>query len=95
MYRRALFERALPYYEALEGHLIMAEDLCFSAVLFYFARTISFSEYSWYFYYQHAGASTSLAGGFSKYVKKHRRPAPRLRLYRRFFAQGARFRKNF
>ena len=69
VYRRALFERALPYYEALEGHLIMAEDLCFSAVLFYFARTISFSEYSWYFYYQHAGASTSLAGGFSKYVK--------------------------
>ncbi len=69
VYRRALFERALPYLEALEGHLIMAEDLCFSAVLFYFARTISFSEYSWYFYYQHAGASTSLAGGFSKYVK--------------------------
>ena len=69
IYRRALFERALPYYESLEGHLIMAEDLCFSVVLFYFAQSIAFSEYSYYFYYQHAGASTSLAGGFPKYVK--------------------------
>lgn len=69
VYRRALFERALPYLEELEGHLIMAEDLCFSVVLFYFARSIAFSEYSYYFYYQHADASTSLAGGMDKYVK--------------------------
>lgn len=69
VYRRALFERALPYYEALDGHLIMAEDLCFSVVLFYFAQSIAFSEYSYYFYYQRADASTSLAGGVQKYVK--------------------------
>ena len=69
VYRREILEKSLPYYEKIEKHLIMAEDFCYSTVLFFHAKTISYSEYSYYFYFQHSGASTSLAGGIKKYLK--------------------------
>ena len=69
IYSKSIWERALPYLTRQEDHMIMTEDFVFSTVLFYFAKKISSVEYSFHFYYQHAAASTSLAGGYKKYKK--------------------------
>ena len=60
IYKRSLFASAMPFFESVRGHLIMGEDILFSAVLHYYARSFSKVDYAYYFYIQHAAASTTL-----------------------------------
>ncbi len=69
LYKRRVWDLALPYLYKQSEHLIMAEDFVFSTCLFFFARKISYVNYSYHFYYQHKEASTSLSGGYNKYLK--------------------------
>lgn len=69
LYSKKIWEKAVPYYEKLTEHLIMAEDFAYSAVLFYYAKKYTTIEYEGYYYYQNTNASTSLAGNVNKYLK--------------------------
>ncbi len=62
LYSKTLWDLAMPYLEKQDKHLIMAEDLAYSSVLFYFANKMSSVDYSYYFYFQNENASTSLDG---------------------------------
>lgn len=58
LYARELFERCIPYYEKLQEHIVMTEDIAFSVPLFYFAKKTAVSVGSIYFYCRNAGSST-------------------------------------
>lgn len=58
LYRRDLFDRCIPYYEKLQEHIVMTEDIAFSVPLFYFAKKTAISAGSIYFYCRNAGSST-------------------------------------
>ena len=69
LYKRELWQRAMPYLSRVDRHLIMCEDFLFSSLLFTFARRVAFTEYGRYYYYQHSAASTGAGGGYEKYRK--------------------------
>ena len=68
--RRDLWERCLPYYAPLHGHIVMTEDVAFSTVLFCEAKTVAREEHGAYFYYRN---ETSATGGEMPYgkLRKH------------------------
>ncbi len=71
LYKKELWDRCLPYFEKLDKHVVMTEDLAFSCVLFYFAKKVARAENSVYFYCQHSEASTSSSRiHFLEYKKK-------------------------
>ena len=61
LYSMKLWKKARPEYDAIDTHLIMAEDIVYSLVLFYYAKRMAFSDHDAYFYYRHESASTSSA----------------------------------
>lgn len=69
LYKKELWDSALPYFEKQKQHLIMTEDVVFSSVIFYFAKKISHVDYSYYFYFRHKGASTGLDNDSKKFAK--------------------------
>lgn len=69
IYRRELWQKALPVLKRQEKHLIMTEDFVFSSVLVHFAESLSYVKYGAYFYFQNESASTSLTGGKKKFQK--------------------------
>ena len=69
LYKKSIWDLALPYLNKQTQHLIMTEDFVFSSIIFSFVRKISYVDYSYHFYYQHQGASTSLNGNYKKYLK--------------------------
>lgn len=59
LYRKSLWDRCAPYYQSgITSHVVMAEDIAFSTVLFYFAKSVAAVENDAYFYCQHKDAST-------------------------------------
>ena len=69
LYKKELWDKALPFLMNQKKHLIMTEDFVFSSIIFFFAKKISSVDYAFHFYYQHPGASTSANGNFKKYQK--------------------------
>lgn len=69
LYRKELWDKALPILKKQDKHLIMAEDFVFSSIIINFAQKLSSVEYGCYYYFQHSGASTSLNGNVTKFVK--------------------------
>lgn len=69
LYGKKLWDKALPILKRQDKHLIMTEDFVFSSVIMNFAQRLSSVEYGCYYYFQHSGASTSLNGSITKYVK--------------------------
>ena len=71
LYKKELWDRCLPYFEKLDKHVVMTEDMAFSCVLFYFVKKAARAENSVYYYCQHSEASTSSSHLlFSEYKKK-------------------------
>lgn len=71
LYSRKIWEKALPYLKKQKDHLIMAEDVVFSSVLYYFAEKFTSSEYAWYYYVQNDGASTNISNATKKKFEKN------------------------
>ena len=69
IYRKSLWDKAITVLRRQTEHLIMAEDFVFSSVLINFAEKLSCVNFGCYFYFQHSGASTSLNGNKSKFIK--------------------------
>lgn len=70
LYRKTLWDQCAPYYEKITGHVIMTEDIAFSTVLFYFAKSVSTVPNDAYFYCANENASTNSEGlPFAKFKK--------------------------
>lgn len=59
LYSRKLWNRCVPYYEKIDQHIIMTEDIAFSSVLFYFAQSVTTTANDAYFYCANDNASTN------------------------------------
>lgn len=59
LYRRELVEKCLPYFEKIDFHLVMGEDILFSSIFYTIAQSLSFVNADAYFYFRHSEASTS------------------------------------
>lgn len=70
IYKKTLWDRCVPYYEKISGHVIMTEDIAFSTVLFYFAKRVTTVPNDAYFYCANENASTNSEGlSFLKFKK--------------------------
>lgn len=73
LYSMELWKKARPYYEKIQGHLIMTEDIAYSSVLFYFSKKVATVPNDAIFYCENESASTNTQhitlGKFSKNVK--------------------------
>lgn len=72
LYSMELWKKARPYYNKIQGHLIMTEDIAYSSVLFYFAKKAATVPNDAIFYCENEIASTNTQhltfGKFSKNV---------------------------
>lgn len=59
VYRKALFDRCMPWFERLDRHIIMTEDIAFSCVLLYEAQKLRRIRGDGVFYCTHPSSSTS------------------------------------
>lgn len=70
IYKRQLWETALPYLKNIGSHVIMTEDIAFSSVLFSFARRVTAVRNNGYFYCENKDASTDSSNlPIGKYTK--------------------------
>ncbi len=69
LYKKSVWDRAMPTLTKIARHIIMTEDVLFSTIVMSGVKSIVSSEYAYYFYYQHNSASTSLHGGVEKFEK--------------------------
>lgn len=69
IYKRELFNLGMPFFDRIDEHLIMGEDILFSTVLHYYAKSFSKVDFAYYFYTQHPSASTSLDARPSRFKK--------------------------
>lgn len=70
LYRKELWNQCVPYYEKITRHVIMTEDIAFSTVLFYFAKSVATVPNDAYFYCENANASTNTEGlSFDRFKK--------------------------
>lgn len=61
IYKKDLWDKCFPYYKKIDTHLIMTEDIAFSSLLFYNAKSVATVENDGYFYCENEGASTNAA----------------------------------
>lgn len=59
LYRRTLWNQCMPYFNQLTSHVIMTEDIAFSAILLYFSKHIERAQNAVYYYCRHDNNSTS------------------------------------
>ena len=71
IYKKELWDKALPYYDEIKEHHVMTEDICFSIVLFYFAKKLTFTQNDGIFYCQNKSSSTNDKNGGYKKLKKN------------------------
>lgn len=69
IYRRDLVERCLPYFALQTEHLIMCEDVLYSAVFYYFSQHLTNIHGDFVYYVQDNDSSTALNGNTRKYIK--------------------------
>lgn len=66
IYRKKLFDFCLPYFETLQRHIVMGEDIAFSSILLYNAQSLAMEPGAIYFYHRHESNSTGDAMSQSK-----------------------------
>ena len=71
LYSKKIWDEALPYLREQEKHLIMAEDLVYSSILYYFANRFSSVDYAYYFYVKNNNASTNISVASEKKLEKN------------------------
>lgn len=59
IYRKNLWEQGIRYFEKINTHVIMTEDIAFSSVIFYFANRVASVDNDGYFYCENENASTN------------------------------------
>lgn len=59
IYKKQLWDKCVPYYKEIGGHVVMTEDIAFSSVLFYFADSVATARNDAYFYCANKDASTN------------------------------------
>ncbi len=70
LYSKDLWDKCEPYYHNMSGHVIMTEDIAFSSVLFYFAKSVTTTANDAYFYCANENASTNASNiTFKKFEK--------------------------
>jgi len=69
IYSKKIWELALPHLEKQSKHLIMAEDVVFSSILYYFAKSFTYVPYAYYYYVKNESASTHIDANVEKYRK--------------------------
>ena len=62
LYRKTIWDKAIPYFEILNERHVMTEDIAFSSVLYFYADKASFAPNATYFYCKHSSASTNSHG---------------------------------
>lgn len=60
IYKKDLWDKCFPYYNTIEEHLIMTEDIAFSSLLFYNAQNVATVKNDAYFYCENGDASTNV-----------------------------------
>lgn len=69
IYKSNIIKEALPYFDNINDHLIMGEDVLFSCIFHYYAKSYAKADYAYYFYLQRKGASTALDNDINKFKK--------------------------
>ena len=69
VYSMDLVRRCMPYFEKIDFHMIMGEDIAFSSVFYTHAKKLCFANADCYFYYRHSEASTSITLPKEKIIK--------------------------
>lgn len=69
LYNMQLWRQCEHYYEEIRTHLIMTEDIAFSAPLFIFAQKYTETDADTYFYVQRKDSSTSIEKQLKKFEK--------------------------
>lgn len=69
LYKREIFEKSRPYFERVDTHIIMTEDLIFSSVIMYYAKKITAIDYDGIFYVSRGDASTGTNLNKKKIIK--------------------------
>lgn len=69
VYKKEVITSALPYLDSINEHIIMGEDILFSCVWHYYAKSFAKAEFAYYFYLQRKGASTALDNNIDKFIK--------------------------
>lgn len=69
VYKKELIDRCLPYFNMVDYHLIMLEDVAFSSVFYTHAKCLTFADADCYFYYRRSDASTGSSLPVEKVVK--------------------------
>lgn len=59
LYQKKLWDRCVEEFETVKEHIIMTEDIYFSSILFFNARSVAKVNYSAYFYCENESASTN------------------------------------
>ncbi len=59
LYTKKLWDQCTPYYDRIDRHVIMTEDIAFSSVLFFFAHSVATTANDAYFYCANDKASTN------------------------------------
>ncbi|MBR0070583.1 MAG: glycosyltransferase, partial [Synergistaceae bacterium] len=54
LYRKTIWDKAIPYFEILNERHVMTEDIAFSSVLYFYADKASFAPNATYFYCKHS-----------------------------------------
>ncbi len=72
IYSKSLWDKCEPFFQSVDKHIVMTEDILFSSILFYNAQRISTVKNDAYFYCINDGASTNVnnmsASRFSKNI---------------------------
>lgn len=69
IYKKEVILAALPYLDSIGEHIIMGEDVLYSCVWHYYAKSFAKADYAYYFYLQRKGASTALDNSVNKFIK--------------------------
>jgi glycosyltransferase involved in cell wall biosynthesis len=69
LYKKETFDKARPYFNRIDQHTIMAEDVAFCAVLLAMADRVTHIDYHTSYYLQSSTSSTSRSTKQSKYIK--------------------------
>lgn len=69
LYTRELVDKCLPYFEKVDYHLIMCEDIAFSSIYYTHAQSLAFADVDAYFYFRHSASSTSNTAPKEKIIK--------------------------
>ena len=69
LYRKDLWEKCRPFYDEIDRHLVMTEDIAFSTVLYCHARKYVSIEYDGYFYSKNSQAATQITADKNRFLK--------------------------